>query len=389
MDRRNPFWRSVGSAWAARLVAMLVGIGAGLWLLNYYYQQRIVPDELALGKGTMSATAEWSGLRLNAWQLKDYDAVYPGASATGPARAREVLWLGNSQLHAVNQYKDGDTVAPAFGSEALGRPALALSLPNASLQEHLVVTAWALERRRPEWLVIPVVFDDTREDGLRPDFKLIDSAGLRESLRKSPGGAELAAELEKLSAAEKDSQGTTRSSVSLQVTVENALEGWADRHWAVWANRGVIFSTFLATEVYTLRNRVFGITANSKRPKIPLRYERNMRALRELIARATDACVKVIVYIPPLRRDIDPPYFLDQYAACKTDTEAAAREARAYFLDLEGLVPAEFWGERYGDIDFMHFQVGGHRLMGAAIAEAIRRAESDQPAPSAPPGGAH
>lgn len=381
MDRRNPFWRSAEGEWAPRLVAMAIGIVVGLLILNYYYQKRIVPEELALGRGTMSAEASWKGTRLNAWRIPDYDKVYPAASP-GSGPADEALWLGNSQLHAVNQFKDGDTTAPAFASEALSRRVYALSLPNANLQEHLVVTAWALHRRSPRWLVVPVVFDDMREDGLRPDFKSIDGPELRAALKPAADGTEVLAELDKLSAAEKESQGTEHAAKSLQVIVEAALEGWLARRWDVWAKREDIYSTFLATEVYQLRNRIFGITAKTKRPLIPLRYEKNMDALRALLRAAGAAKVRVLVYIPPLRWDVDPPYFLDQYETCKADVRRAAAESGAWFVDLDRTVPTEFWGERYGDIDFMHFQEGGHRLMGEAIAAAIRRAESGELAPA-------
>jgi len=386
MDRRNPFWRSVDGQWAPRLIALLVGIGAGLLVLNYYYQKRIVPEELALGKGTMSAVAEWNSTRLNAWRLDDYAAVYPAAPGKAGDR-REVLWLGNSQLHAVNQFKDGDTTAPYFASDALGRPFYALSLPNASLQEHLVVTAWAIQHRTPEWLLVPIVFDDTREDGLRPDFKVIDTPALRAALARTAPGEGLNKELEKLVAGAKESQGTTHDHFSLQVVVEEKLERWADKRWDVWAKRADIFSTFLATEVYQLRNKIFGITAKSKRPKIPLRYEKNLAALRALITAAAEANVKVIVYIPPLRWDTEPPYILEQYQACKADAQRAAKECGALFVDLDKTVPTEFWGDRYGDIDFMHFQVGGHKIMGEELAAAIRRAESGRPEAPAGAGG--
>lgn len=381
MDRRNPFWRSVGGDWVKRLVTLGVGIGLGLWVLNYYYQNRIVPDELALGAGTKPMEVSWRSKPLTALRLSNYAGVYPESSSR-EVHENEAVWLGNSQLHSVNQYKEGDTLAPVYASERLGWPVYGLSLPNASLQEHMVVGQWVLQRRVPEWLIIPVVFDDTREDGLRPDFTEIDSPGLRTALAGSGAGIELTRELDKLSAGERESQGTTHSHFSLQVIVENALEGWADRHWDVWAKRGEIFSTFLATDVYHLRNWIFGINATTKRPRIPQRYEKNMDSLRALLKAAADAHVKVIVYIPPLRWDVSPPYFLEQYEECKKDTQRVAREEGAYFIDIDHAVPDGLWGEAYGDIDFMHFREEGHKILGEEMAATILRAESGELKPA-------
>jgi lysophospholipase L1-like esterase len=90
--------------------------------------------------------------------------------------------------------------------------------------------------------------------------------------------------------------------------------------------------------------------------------------------------VTVLLYVAPIRDDVEIPYDLEEYARFKTEVERLSAAHGAIFLNLETLVPAAFWGmrksERTGEdleIDFMHFQGQGHRLLGEAIAEAVER----------------
>jgi lysophospholipase L1-like esterase len=47
----------------------------------------------------------------------------------------------------------------------------------------------------------------------------------------------------------------------------------------------------------------------------------------------------------------------------------------AQFLNLETAVPPGLWGMYHkDDVDFMHFQGDGHRLLAQAIAPALRKA---------------
>lgn len=102
---------------------------------------------------------------------------------TGPApgangNSFRILWLGNSQLHYINQYVPGDHLAPywlrqdARFSGTRIEP-LGVSLPNANFQEYLVLSRYLAERMPVNLLIMEIVFDELREDGLRPDFSNI------------------------------------------------------------------------------------------------------------------------------------------------------------------------------------------------------------------------
>ena len=86
----------------------------------------------------------------------------------------------------------------------------------------------------------------------------------------------------------------------------------------------------------------------------------------------------MLLYIVPLRDDVKVPYDLDQYGEFKSEIQLIAKKSGVRFANFESLVPAEFWGTKsattFGSIpelDFMHFQAGGHQLLADAIYEEL------------------
>ena len=78
--------------------------------------------------------------------MTNLEPCLAGFQRRGSTRA--ALWLGNSQLHGVNQWKEGDETAPARLFAHLherGLDLITLSQPNANLQEHLVLYAYAAD----------------------------------------------------------------------------------------------------------------------------------------------------------------------------------------------------------------------------------------------------
>jgi hypothetical protein len=110
---------------------------------------------------------------------------------------------------------------------------------------------------------------------------------------------------------------------------------------------------------------------------IPARYDRNMAALAQLLDDAKTARIPVIAYIAPLRPDIPPPYDARQYSEWKTEAAEVIHGKGGRLLNLEHLVPAGNWGTYHADdVDFMHFQGEGHRLVAAALEHEVAKALS-------------
>ena len=377
----KPDMRSyVDTRWRLRGACLLVGALLAYIALGHYHARRIEGRNLAIANPDLLAqAAEYHGRRINAWEPDEYADVYQ-LETDAPA-AREGLWLGNSQLHTVNQAQPDDSPAPRWASEALGFPVFALSLNNANFQEHLLVTHWALARRDIDYLIVPLVFDDLREDGLRRELEPLADDATMQRFAAHPVGETLAPKLlARIAGGDAtDVQGTTQQSDSLQDRSEAFLTEKLSALSPLYADREDIVAG-VSYDLYRLRNYVFGIDPSTKRRVIPLRKQRNMEALAELFAVAEAAQVRTIAYIVPLRWDVEPPYVLSEYEAWKAEAAQLAAEHGVTLLDLDQLVPDDLWGLHHGAaLDFMHFQGQGHRILGRRIADAIRDLE-------APPG---
>src|SRR4051812_8087672 len=342
--------RSHGDAWAERLIALVLAVAPGMGLVLYYHSRRVIPDELALGAAVQIKPGIWNGTPVNAHRLKDYPRLFPPKGYTEGSPLW--LWLGNSQLHAINQLREGDEIAPVHASQKMGFPVFGLSLPNASLRDHLIVTAWALTRSKPQWLIVPVVFDDLREYDLRPGWEALMDRRLREALGAGEAGRTLLGEIEKEQTSEnRDVQGTSRLGFSLQALTEKQLSAGLSAAAPLWRDRDQSY-TAVQNDSRHLRNWFFRIESKTKRPVIEARLEANMLALSELLALAQARGVRTFVYVAPVRWDVEPPYFLDRYEAWKLRLRALCDQHSAAYADLDHLVPANLWGEVDADIDF-------------------------------------
>ena len=354
-----------------RLAALLAGTVVAilaLWLIERADATKEVDE--ALGQSS-AAEIVWQGKRLSAWSHPHiYGDLF--TATNGHPYAKVGFWLGNSQLHTINDFKDGQQSGPLYASEALGWPVLGLSLPNASLQEHYVVTQWLLSQAKPAWILLPVVFDDLREDGLRDSLKVLGTPETLRDLRQRPTGARLAGELEKIGVERSDAQGTTRKERSGQQVAEEFLERHLAATFPLWSKRSRVLSR-CHLALYEFRNWLFGITPSTKRKIIPARRLKNMAAFEETLTCMQQQNARCLVYVVPTRWDVEPPYELPAYVSWKEEVKALCASHRAQFADLDRLVPAEHWGLFNGvNIDFMHFGHEGHILLGRKLAELVK-----------------
>ncbi len=366
--------------------ALPLAIGAliAVLVLSYHYARTDTEfEDLALGTQTQTSIAIVDGDRIHCLGL-GADAEECVAGARERARpGGEVLWLGNSQLHAINQLAEGDHTAPYYAHLALRqseRDLVAFSLPNASLQE-LYVLAEHLRHELPvRAIVLPAVFDDVRETGIRHRLEpAFESEATLTALRGTDTGRRLIRAREdarRAEAAGVDAVGPLTATT--QEITESALNGWLEEHSAVWAARAEARGQ-LFTALYRFRNWIFRIDAQTVRPIIPARYTDNMRALADLLAQARAAGIRSVVYLAPLRDDVPPPYDPGEYQRFRDEVRALCEEHAATYVDLEHLVPAELWGLKDAttiggepELDFMHFQGEGHRLVADAILDTLR-----------------
>jgi hypothetical protein len=334
-------------------------------------------DASALGAATTAAFAAVSGYPIHCSDSRNSNACIQGAKARGATKS--VLWLGNSQLHSINQWSPGETEAVPrlfHRLQPLGLDLVAFSQPNASLQEHYVVFEYLRTQIPLSVVILPAVFDDTREEGLRPEIgDYLKSPDVQYALSRTDIGIKLLAKSQNsISAEDADTAGIART---LQQEVEQTINSWLTDHSRLWAARPEMRGE-LMLQLYQLRNRVFNIKPTTKRKAISGRYRDNLASLESTLASALSKGIKAIVYIAPLRNDVAPPYEMIEYRRFIADVEVLSKQYKAQFANLENLVPARLWGLKNStsetgqlELDFMHFSAGGHELLADRMAQLV------------------
>ena len=251
------------------------------------------------------------------------------------------------------------------------------SQPNANLQEHYLLFAHLLNQLPIDILILPVFFDDMREDMLRPNIKsILNNSHTLENIDKTFTGKNLISLID-----EKDTVGN-QSKIEKN-TPQNNWEDHLNRKlaniWPLWSKRDNLREIFFGA-LYQLRNSVFGITATTTRKMIKGPYVKNQRAYEDILSLALENKIKLLVYIPPLRNDVKIPYNLNEYKNFKIKTKDTADKYNANFVSLENIIPGELWGskgstnlKKDSELDFMHFKDDGHRILAEALFVEIRK----------------
>ena len=346
----------------------------------YYFSSTVSEDvkleELALGDETSVSFASVDGVQVHCEHLNDAFKCLEGYKNN---QAKEVvIWLGNSQLHSINQMKKNDASAASTLHQKLkdnSKYVITFSQPNAGLQEHYVLFEYLNEQLPISTLILPIVFDDMRETGIRHGLKAaLKDAGVAERLIKTKVGKVLME-----SHSEQDSAGNDMSALedTVQEKSEKYLNSSLNSFWSIWENRSKLRGELLVS-VYKFRNWVFGINPSSTRKVIPGRYAMNRQALKAVLSTAQKNHVKVLLYIVPIRQDVKIPYELSQYNSFKKEVARIAEQFDTRFVNLETLVPAEYWGTKVSttvgggqELDFMHFQAEGHHLLSDALYKEL------------------
>ena len=226
-------------------------------------------------------------------------------------------------------------------------------------------------------VLLPLVFDDLRESGLRDGIaELLAEPATAEAVAGSAIGRTL---LERH--APPDDAAEDGPSGRWQRNGEAWLEARLTAASDLWGRRGELRARFLFG-LYALRNRALGISASSTRRLIPARYADNLAAYEALLASAASHGVDALVYIAPIRDDVPLPYDGAEYARFIDEAATVAERHGARFADLGSIVAAEHWGltglrgldgETSVEIDFMHFRASGHRVLADEIAGRLVR----------------
>ena len=355
---------------------------------------------LNLAFAEFSAAGVGLGLNTSSHQVTDPEGAVSGQLARIPElrrRARALrasghsvaLWVGASQLHAINDAEPGDSLAVAHANSAsLARGGelryLQVSAPNANLRELLEVYRdfRAAPASLPDRLILALTYDDLGEPGVRAEFTEVD-AQLAVERRAGGGGGDhgdgaggeggpppvgdSTPSRNRDEAAAPVARSATEGTP--QEALEDALVGGLERVWPGYAQRGNTRSRLIVAWKEPLTGVLYRLRGRPGASPSPEVAAWNLEALDALFALTREDGVQLMLYKPPHRPGEQPFYHpRADYDAFFAQLEARCAEAGVPYLDLEPLVPAELWGLTNNYLpDVFHFQGPGHALLGEAI----------------------
>ena len=267
---------------------------------------------------------------------------------------RNILFFGNSQTGAVNNFKKNDinyvsNLKNEISKKNRQNQIRGLWFPNANLVEYNQLNNLIKSCDiYIELLVIPIFLDDMREQGVREEItKYKEQKCFSENLPKTIKTYELG-NLE-----------IFNNRIKEKVLFLRKLEN-LNKH--------------LRLHIYKLRNFVFNIKPESIRGIKRAAYNENIRALKNILEERTINSTKTIVYIPPLlhfKSKKNIPYDHREYKKFKAEIANLCNKYACNFYNLETLVPDNFWGLKSStsllrgtkEIDFMHFTSTGHQII--------------------------
>ena len=229
------------------LIALITGCILALIVLAHLFMGRHTNFEeaAAMGAETTAVMSQVAGYPINCHDNRDAANCIAGVKARHAKRS--IVWFGNSQLDTVNQWKPGEPSATPILFHLL-KPnhfdLVTFNQPNASLEEHYVLFEY-LRRKLPiHTLILPVCFDDTREEGLRSDIRTLmnDQETVHALAQTAIGRQLLSAPSEVLAGSDQDTAGITNT---LQERAEKRLNAWLAGHSALWQARPQMRGTLL------------------------------------------------------------------------------------------------------------------------------------------------
>jgi hypothetical protein len=335
-------------------------------------------DAAALGTETQFVFGSETDKRVLCQDPGDHQLCLQSFEAAGSQQP--ILWLGNSQLAAINRVKAGDKATPILLHDALvqrGQYLVTYAQPNANLLEHALAFGVLSRIYKPRLLILPVFLDDIREQGIRENIaRFTELPAYNDFERESALFPLIRPVLQPASVQENAAPGHGET---LQQRFERDFTQQLSQHWPLWESRQML-SGILASVVHTTRNRLLGINAQTKRSVNAAVYSEKMQILDTMLAEAKARGISVLLYVPPFRTDIPGPYIDSEYTRLKTGLEQMAAKHGARFANLETIVPGPEWGMvidpilGWSQYDFMHFTGEGHIRLADALDAALKSA---------------
>ena len=246
------------------ITGIIVGFATLYWLSSSI-KTNVNFDDLALGEDTTSYFGKIENLHVHCQDESDLNFCIESYLNYGNNN-NVTLWLGNSQLHAINRFKKGQETATIQLHKLAKKHneyLISVSQPNANLQEHFLITSHLIKKLPIKYLILPVVFDDMREDGIRFSLHyLLEDEATNKLIQKYETGNNLLLE---------NKNKNRNKDVSLLDKTENYLNKELSSIWSLWSDRSDFRGNFF-NFLYKLRNFIFQIDPSTTRKILPGQY---------------------------------------------------------------------------------------------------------------------
>lgn len=276
-----------------------------------------------------------------------------------------VLLLGNSQLHSINYYQEGDFLTVYYLNERAvvegsNLRFVQLSSPNVNFQELLIYyLVLSNQEIRPDWIFIGATFRGFQLSSVREKF--IDELSVVD-LSKFELSQDIKVNLTSIT--KNTINDSLPERLSLQKRTEDFIVSKMEDFWEPYRYRGNVRSQLkiipgLIYQKYYSKKTFF--ESNEVTEAI------NMNYLKQLTYLANNDSVRVLLYQPPHPFVSSEVFQYDKvdYKNCYNNIQDLCKELPfAYFASFENVVPLEYWGKNNrGRLDIFHFRVEGHKLL--------------------------
>ena len=287
-----------------KIIEIILAFGLAFVITVCFFNENVNFENLALGKVTTPVFATYDNYPVHALGTRNSEKIIEGNKNRKDTVT--VLMLGNSQSHSINQLKDKERTFPGLLFDSLHKKSIGLitsTIPNANLEEYyLLYKIWTMNLKINA-LVLPVFLDDMRENGIQSvffpnigDFKINDQNAIAEKIN---------ADIKQAHKIQK--AGSPENNATLQDKVELRLNQLLENNFDLWQRRPTIRGDIFS-DLFKLRNTLFGINAQSKRKIIKDFYNNNLAALKIILQDCQKKNISVLIYIPPIRNDVEVPY---------------------------------------------------------------------------------
>ena len=364
---------------------VLGGVVVGVLLFSTLAlkQEHFRPGDVGLGRNTVSREGEHLGRQVAFPTVirRPLERLRSAMSEVRRDGYSPVLWMGNSQLHGVNNYVAGGRIAAEYANDAARdrgsqRFYLQWSAPMASLHDMLAMYLFQRQSGAlPDLLVIAVSYDQLRGETLK--LRALGSAPQPEVLRVGgPGVAQLGVLLESQAAAAAAPSAVERNVTTgtPQDRLESVLTDRLRGFWSAYRFRGQLTA---AIELMA-RSAIARLTSDvimRRVPSVPTHARVwNRRALESIISICAADGVDILQYRVPFQPGMLESFYQEasDYRSFHEDLRASCVERGVQYVDLESIVPEEYWGlTNEGRPDVSHFRAEGHRILGDAIDSLV------------------